>query len=128
MITKMSSKKFAELNDRGLTIKEQSPCKQGETMPMYIPSLMAYIPKGEPRTDSATTNGNMAFVNANDCKPNPPMIVKTQNYISPKFENNATWEGVVDIENDPSAKVPTNTPVTVNFTAGCLINSTFNPN
>lgn len=126
-ITKMESKKFVDTNEAGVTMIKRKPTQPGESMPIYIPSLMAYMPRTIPTKQPVTTNGNMVFKNAPDCKPNAPNIIHTQNYISPKFENNATWKGIVD-ESDPNPTIPANTPVVCKFTSGCLLNPTFNVN
>lgn len=123
-ITKMYSKKFIDNVERGVTIQTQRPVRAGQTMPIFIPKLMPYISKGSPSSHSVVTNGNMIFANDTSCKPNAPMVVRTQNYLSPKFESGATWSGIINDEDD---LVPAGTNVNVTFTSGNILNPTFRP-
>ena len=126
-ITKMNSKTFIDTNERGVTSKERPPVSAGETMEIFIPKLMPYMNSGTPTIKSTITKGSMVFVNDSSCKPNVPTIVRSQNYISPKFENSASWSGIID-PSDPNPKVPAGTPVVVKFTSGNIQNPTFSPN
>lgn len=126
-ITKLETKKFIDVNERGVTCQTQPPVYSGQSMPIYIPKLMPYIKKGSPVVQSVITKGSMVFVNDTACKPNVPHVVKYQNYISPKFENNASWAGIIDPDDD-SPKVPSGTSVSVKFTSRNIQNPTFNPN
>lgn len=123
-ITKLQTQKYIDNVESGLTCQTQKPVNPGVSMPIYIPKLMPYISKGTPRTSSVVTNGNMIFVNDVSCKPNAPMVVQTQNYISPKFASNGTWIPIID---DPDEDlVPAGTSVNVTFTSGNILNPTFN--
>lgn len=124
-ITKMQTKQFIDTNERGVTSKTQPPVSGGQPMEIFIPKLMPYMTSGSPVTKSTITKGSMVFVNDASCKPNVPQVVKSQNYISPKFENNASWSGIVDKDNP---KVPAGTAVVVKFTSGNIQNPTFSPN
>lgn len=123
-ITKLQTQKFIDTVEQGVTCQTQSPVNPGSSMPIYIPKLMPYITKGNPRVQSVVTNGNMIFVNDITCKPNAPMVVRTQNYISPKFASNGTWYPIID---DPDEDdVPSGTSVNVTFASGNILNPTFN--
>lgn len=125
-ITQMNSKKFIDSVERGVTSQRQRPISVGQTMPIFIPKLMPYMTKGSPVTQSVVTNGNMIFINDSTCKPNAPMIVRTQNYVSPKFESGASWSGIInDYDED---YVPAGTNVSITFPSGNILNPTFRPN
>ena len=122
-ITKMSSKSFVNNVESGNTCVTQKAVRKGETMQIYVPRLMPYMVKGSPVQQSVVTNGNMAFANDSSCKPNAPSVVRTQNYISPKF--NGSWDGIVaDPDEDP---VPSGTSVQITFPSGNLLSPTFTP-
>lgn len=120
----MYTKKFIDNVERGVTVQTQRPVSVGETMPIFIPKLMPYITKGSPATQSIVTNGNMIFANDTSCKPNAPMVVRSQNYLSPKLESGASWGSIIDDDDD---RVPSGTNVNVTFTSGNIQNPTFRP-
>ena len=123
-ITSLKSKVFIDSTERGVTCVTQIGAKPGQQQPIYIPKLMPYLVRGGLVTQSVVTNGNMMFVNDNKCKPNAPSIVKTQNYVSPKFESNGTWKSIVENPNrDP---IPKGTGVHVTFASGNILTATFN--
>lgn len=154
-ITQINGKKFVENSEQGnvaITSKIVSP---GQKMAIYVPKLMPLMVHGGKVHQKVVTQGNMVFKNAPECKPNAPMIVETQNYISPTFENNATWTGVSGITGfskkeqwyqsaipkgggyttvkrtnttSESGTVKAGTTVRVTFKSGNLLNPTFNPN
>ena len=120
----MYTKKFIDNIERGVTVQTQRPVRVGETMPIFVPKLMPYITKGTPSSNSIVTNGNMIFDNDTSCKPNAPMVVRSQNYLSPKFESGASWSGIIDDDDDT---VPAGTNVNVTFTSRNIQNPTFRP-
>ena len=122
-ITKIQTKDFVQNVEVGNTLRRQRPVNVGQTMEIFIPRLMPYIVKGSPVQQTVVTNGNMVFANDASCKPNAPTIVRTQNYISPKF--NGSWSGIIS---DPDEDyVPAGTSVQVTFPSGNLLAPTFTP-
>ena len=76
------------------TSSNHSLIKPGETIPLHIPSLMPNISQGEPKISTKITKGTSIFKNASACKPATKRIVKTQNFINPRFSRNQTWDGI----------------------------------
>ena len=154
-ITQLNGKKFVENSEQGNVAITSSIVSPGQKMAVYIPKLMPLMVHGGKVHQKVVTQGNMVFKNAQECKPNAPMVVETQNYISPVFENNATWTGVDGVSgfnksetwyqtavpesggyttvtrkdtNTESGTVKAGTTVRVTFKSGNLLNPTFNPN
>lgn len=125
-LTKLETKKFIDSTERGVTSQTQKPVKPGQKMPIYLPKLMPYITKGGTNSKTVVTSGNMIFINDVSCKPNAPSIIRTQNYISPKFDSNGSWSGIIEDVNKDD--VPAGTNVQVTFPSGNLLDPTFSPN
>lgn len=71
----------------------------GETLKVYIPLLMIDIEKGNGIITSMANSGSyQTFLNDNRCRPTTQNIIKTQNYITAKLENNTTW--IIDNDED----------------------------
>lgn len=69
-----------------------------DSFQVKIPKIMPLIPDGDSKTVS-TTFRNTIFVNANECKPQVPSKVTTQNYLTvSKFQNADMQYQVPDYE------------------------------
>lgn len=116
-ITKLSSKSFVSSEESGQTSSDHMKVSPGGSIPMHVPSIMAYIASGAPSYQSTLTQGNLIFANDVSCMPQSESVVQTQNFISPKLENNNTFDNIVS-EDDPIVK--RGTKLKCKFTNGSL--------
>lgn len=76
------------------TTVDHSVIDAGSSIPLFVPAIMPNISSGEPKITSKVTKGATVFKNAPACRPAVNRIVRTQNYLSPSFSRNQSWEGI----------------------------------
>ena len=78
----------------GICVQKKDPApKSGETLQIYIPSLMPNITKSIPTKKNKVTNkGAKLFLNDSSCKPSSNSIITTQNYLTGKLARNCIWQ------------------------------------
>ena len=76
------------------TTTDHSPTKTGQTIPLYVPSMMPNINSASPKISTIVTKGSTIFKNSGACKPKAQRIVKNQNYITPQMSRNQNWDGL----------------------------------
>lgn len=76
------------------TTTDHAMIKPGESIPLYVPSLMPNVSSGSPKITPKTTKGTKVFKNSAKCKPVAKRVIKVQNYITPSFSRNQTWRGL----------------------------------
>lgn len=80
-------------NMLGIVVEKKNPApSEGETLQLYIPSLLPNIQKTIPTKSVNFINiGPRLFLNAPDCRPRCRVLFKTQNYITGYLEKNSEW-------------------------------------
>lgn len=76
------------------TTVDHSLIEPGESIPLFIPTIMPNISSGEPKISPAVTKGTTLFRNAPACRPAAKRVLHTQNYLTPSFSRNQTWKGI----------------------------------
>lgn len=102
-ITKLSTKSYVSAEESAYTSTNHMKVSPGGSIPMHVPSLMPNISSGEPTYQSTITRGNLIFANDPANIPSIESVVKTQNFISPRLDNNNTFDNIVT-EDDPIVK------------------------
>lgn len=75
----------------------------GESLKIYIPLLMINIDKYTGiSNDIITSNNYQSFLNDRNCRPKTQNIIKRQNYMTARLENNTNWITDNDINKDNS--------------------------
>lgn len=76
------------------TTTDHAPTKTGESIPLYVPSLMPNINSGSPNIQTRITKGSVIFKNAIGNRPTALRRVQSQNYISSPMSRNQSWDGL----------------------------------
>ena len=85
---------FDVLSDMlGIVVEKKNPApKEGESLQLYIPSLMPNISQSIPVKYTKIINkGSRLFLNASDCRPISKTLLQTQNYLTGYMEKNSEW-------------------------------------
>lgn len=86
---------FDVLSDMmGIVVEKKNPApKEGETLQLYIPSIMPNISQSIPtKTVNFINKGTRLFLNDSECRPRCKTLLKTQNYLTGILENNSEWK------------------------------------
>lgn len=102
-ITKLKTKPFVSEIEYGYTSVNHIWVRPGGSIPMYIPIVMPDISNGTPSYTTELTRGGLIFANDVSCRPVVENKVRTQNFVSPKLENNNSFANIVT-DDDPIVK------------------------
>lgn len=77
----------------GICVQKKDPApKWGETLEIYIPTLMPKISKSIPTKKTPVSNkGSRLFLNDPACRPPSKNILTTQNFLTGKLARNHVW-------------------------------------
>jgi hypothetical protein len=93
MITSLELKMDVISELLGICVEKKDPApKSGETLQIYIPTLMPNIAKSIPTKKNTVTNkGSKLFLNDPACRPPSKTTLTTQNYLTGKLARNHVW-------------------------------------
>lgn len=115
MVSNLSLPIDVEKNMLGIVTehRKNSPIV-GEELRLYIPILMTNIVNSAPTSHIVKLGSSQLFLNDIKCRPNFKNVIKSQNYITAKMENDTTWihKNLTDEEFNvnPGDKVECHTP------------------
>lgn len=123
MITSLNFGYKANSDEYGYAVGDQAVPVSGQTLQIYIPSIMSGIEKSDKIeiTKKAIKSANKIFVNASECRPKLKKTIKSKNAITAKMENNCSYPTTL-------AKIINGTRVDVNFPNDSLANIYFTNN
>ena len=123
MITSLNFGYTPDSDDYGYAVGDQTVPHSGETLKVYVPSIMSDIERSnEVKTTAKRINSaNKIFANASDCRPKSKTTIKSTNAITAKMENNCAYPA--DLE-----KITNGTKVDMEFINDSLANIYFSNN
>ena len=94
MITSLELKIDVKEDLLGICVEKKDPApKFGETLEIYIPSLMPKITKSIPTKKTPVSNkGAGLFLNDPSCRPPSKTLLTTQNFLTGTLERNSEWK------------------------------------
>lgn len=127
MNTKFNLLQDLSIETSAVIVEDSDISYPGETVKVYIPSLMVNIKKGEPCTSIASSQGYMIFKNDKQCRPrNTSNVLKQQNYLDAVLLNNSNIN-VIKKEKETGEKyIPYGTVIRTEFSNGKLSKLCFN--
>ena len=123
MITSLNFGYEANSDEYGYTVGDQPVPISGQTLQIYIPSIMSGIERSDKIEikKKAINSANKIFVNASECRPKLKKLIISKNVITAKMENNCSYPSTLD-------KITNGTKVDVNFPNDSLANIYFTNN
>ena len=68
----------------------------GDSVKIFIPELMPKVKIETPKSTSMQVNSIQMFLNDETCRPSAKNIIKTQNYMTVKVDNDVNWNNMTD--------------------------------
>lgn len=68
----------------------------GDSVKIFIPELMPKVKIETPKSTSMQVNSIQMFLNDETCRPGAKNIIKTQNYMTVKVDNDVNWNNMTD--------------------------------
>ena len=110
MITSLNFGYEPNSDEYGYVVGEQATPRSGQTLKVYVPSIMSEIERSDKVVVSKKriNAANKIFANAKECRPKTKTTIKATNAITAKMENNCSYPAGLE-------KIPNGTKVDMEF-------------